>query len=89
MKSGILLRMTLSNDCLTKLTKNNANVICSYSRADRCDNSAVYDESIISGMVIRHAIKTMFDIGPSNINFTKVAKGGFSQSFHVKINVLI
>ena len=32
-------------------------------------------------------LKTMFDIGPSNISFRKVAKGDcmlFSQSFHVK-----
>ena len=32
-------------------------------------------------------LETIFDIGPSNISFTKVARGDFmlySQSFHVK-----
>ena len=38
---------TLTDDCLTKLTKNNADAICPYIRADRCKNTAVCDESII------------------------------------------
>ena len=47
-----------------------------YSK-DWCKNTAVCDENIIFAMIIRHAIRNNFYVGPSNIRYTNVARGDF------------